>query len=206
MDNVYSFVDRWRVKGSVEEVYDLLSHGEDYPRWWPAIYLDAVVLERGQASGLGKEIWMRSQGGRLLYTLEWTSRTTGISNPYGFTIEATGDFVGTGRWTFEPDGEWTNVTFEWNIRAENALLRYGSLFVKPILAANHRYAMRVGEQSLQLELDRRHAATAEERNGVPAPPGPVTPQYVLPRLTAALAVAMVVLRVAWGRRAARATA
>src|SRR5215208_6410963 len=110
MDNVYSFVNRWRVKGTVDEVAEILGAGEDLPRWWPGIFLDAVVLERGEKNGLGKTIWFRTQGGRLLYTLEWTARTTGISHPYGFSLEATGDFEGTGRWTFRPDGEWTDIT------------------------------------------------------------------------------------------------
>ncbi len=206
MDNVYSFVDHWRIKGTVEEISEIFSRGEDFPQWWPGIYLDAVVLERGATNGLGKTIWFRSQGGRLLYVLEWTARTTGISHPYGFAIEATGDFVGTGRWTFRPDGEWTDVTYDWNIRAENPLLRYASPFVKPILAANHRYAMRIGEKSLQIEIDRRHAATADERALIPAPPGPITRQQVLPPLGAALALAALVGSIFWARRGHRSTA
>ena len=30
----------WRVKGSVEHVYDLLSRPQDFVRWWPEVYLD----------------------------------------------------------------------------------------------------------------------------------------------------------------------
>jgi len=38
--------------------------------------------------------------------------------------------------------------------------------------ANHRWAMARGEESLELELRRRRAGTAAERDSVPAPPGP----------------------------------
>jgi hypothetical protein len=44
------------------------------------------------------------------------------------------------------------------VRADKPLLRYGSWFVKPIFAANHRWAMARGEESLKRELERRHAA------------------------------------------------
>ncbi len=203
MDNVYSFVDRWRVNGTVDEVTEIISRGEDFPRWWPGIYLDAAVLEPGGPSGLGKTIWFRSQGGRLLYVLEWTARTIGVGHPYGFTIEATGDFVGTGRWTFRPDGGWTDVTFEWNIRAENPLLRFLSPLVKPVLADNHRFAMRVGEKSLRLELARRHATSPEERARIPAPPGPITARSVLPPIGAAVALGAAMGGIARARHAGR---
>jgi hypothetical protein len=61
--------------------------------------------------------------------------------------------------------------------------------MKPIFGANHRWAMAQGEASLKLELARRHAATAEERAQVPAPPGPtsVAPGALLVALAAMIA-------------------
>jgi len=52
------------------------------------------------------------------------------------------------------------------------MLRYGSFVFKPIFAANHRWAMAKGEESLRLELERRHTRTPEELARIPAPPGP----------------------------------
>jgi len=50
--------------------------------------------------------------------------------------------------------------------------------MKPIFSANHHWAMRQGETSMQLELDRRHAITPEAKARVPAPP-PATPNSPL---------------------------
>jgi hypothetical protein len=47
-----------------------------------------------------------------------------------------------------------NVTYDWRVKAEKPLLRYISFLLKPVFAANHRWAMRQGEQSLQRELAR----------------------------------------------------
>ena len=44
--------------------------------------------------------------------------------------------------------------------------------MKPLFANNHEWAMRMGEQSLLLELERRHAPSEVERSAVPLPPGP----------------------------------
>ncbi len=48
--------------------------------------------------------------------------------------------------------------------------------MKPIFAANHRWAMSRGERSLKLELARRHAGSdAALQVAIPAPPGPTFP-------------------------------
>jgi len=44
--------------------------------------------------------------------------------------------------------------------------------MKPIFSANHHWAMAKGEESLKLELARRHATSAEELARIPAPPQP----------------------------------
>ncbi len=192
--NDYRFIDRWQVRGTRDEVWAIMTDGAEFKRWWPGIYLDARELAPGDDDGLGKTIAFHAQGGRLLYTLHWQARTIRVTKPYGFTIEASGDFQGTGTWTFEQDGEWVKMTFEWVIRAANPLLRYLSFVIKPILANNHRWAMRVGERSLRLELARRHAHTVAEAMRIPSPPGPITARRVLPWVAvAAVGVTVIVL-------------
>ena len=72
---------------------------------------------------------------------------------------AEGDFVGTGVWTLVQHGEVVDVQYDWRIRADKPLLRYGTFVMRPIFSANHRWAMARGEESLKLELQRRHAKT-----------------------------------------------
>jgi hypothetical protein len=113
--------------------------------------------------------------GFLPYTLRWSFIVTESRGQDGFALEAHGDFEGNGVWTFEQDGPWVNVTYDWRIRADKPLLRRLSFVMKPLFEANHRWAMARGEESLRLELARRRARTPEERARVPAPPGPTWP-------------------------------
>ena len=83
-----------------------------------------------------------------------------------------GDFNGRGIWTLEQDGGFVNVTYDWKLRADKPLLSALSFLFKPIFSANHRWAMEKGEESLKLELARRHARTPEEAARIPAPPAP----------------------------------
>jgi hypothetical protein len=174
--NEYHFITHWRVKSTIKEVADILDNAADLVRWWPAVYLDVQVLQPGNEQGLGKVVSLYTKGW-LPYTLRWQFRVTQVRTD-GFTLEAWGDFDGRGIWTFEQDGPWVNVTYDWNILAEKPLLRYFSFIMKPIFSANHRWAMAKGEESLNLELARRHAITQEERALVPAPPQPTTTSSV----------------------------
>ena len=72
---------------------------------------------------------------------------------------ASGDFDGRGVWTFEQDGAFVDITYDWRLSAEKPLLRNLSFLLKPLFEANHRWAMAQGEESLKLELARRRATS-----------------------------------------------
>ena len=173
--NDYHFITHWRVEGTLEEVSEIIGDAAGLTRWWPSVYLDVQVLEPGDERGLGKVVSLYTKGW-LPYTLRWDFRVTDVRRD-GFALEAWGDLEGRGIWTFEQDGPWVNVTYDWKIRAEKPLLHYFSFLIKPIFSANHHWAMAKGEESLKLELARR-AATPEERALMPAPPQPTTTSLV----------------------------
>jgi hypothetical protein len=108
---------------------------------------------------------------------------TEVDLPNGFSLEAFGDFVGSGTWRFEPErgpedpaGPLTAVSYDWRIAAEKGVLRRLSFLLKPLFAANHRWAMAQGERSLGLELARRHAAHDPAiLAAIPGPPPPTFP-------------------------------
>jgi hypothetical protein len=64
------------------------------------------------------------------------------------------------------------VRYDWQVEARKPVLRALTWLLRPIFTANHNWAMRMGEQSLRLELARRRAVTAEQRSRIPPPPGP----------------------------------
>ena len=63
-----------------------------------------------------------------------------------------------------------------SVIAQKGILKTFSFAMKPIFSANHHWAMRRGEESLRLELARRHAAADPTiRAALPRPPGPTFP-------------------------------
>jgi hypothetical protein len=168
--NDYHFITHWRLPGTVEEVAAIIGDAEGLTRWWPSVYLAVKTLEPGGPDGLGKVVDLYTKGW-LPYTLRWQFRVTEVHSN-GFTLEAWGDFVGRGIWTFVQDGDDVLVVYDWKIQAEKPLLRRLSWLMKPVFGANHRWAMARGEESLRLELARRRAERAGEAWERRAPPGP----------------------------------
>ena len=132
--------------------------------------LNVKENEPGDENGLGKVVALYTKGW-LPYTIRWTFRVTEVNYPYGFALEAWGDLVGRGLWALRQEGEWVDIIYDWKINAEKPLFRIFSFILKPVFTANHLWAMRMGEESLKLELLRRRAKTSEERTRIPMPPG-----------------------------------
>ncbi len=137
----YAFFTHWRFRATAQEVYDVLADPIGLARWWPSVYLDVKELKPAAPDGSGRVIGLFTKG-FLPYTLKWNFTVTESTPPTGFKLVAHGDFEGTGVWTL------------------------GSFALRPFFAANHRWAMARGQESLELELRRRRG-----EKDVPAPPG-----------------------------------
>ncbi len=166
--NKYRFVTRWRVDAPREEVFAVLTDSKSLSRWWPSVYrrVDQVAPPRGE-DGVGKKLHLYTQDW-LPYRLSWDLHVVAYEPPSRLAFEASGDFRGSGVWTFAEDGDATLVEYAWDIRADKGLLKHLSPLLKPVFALNHRWAMRRGLESLELELERRRGGT------VAPPPGPVS--------------------------------
>jgi hypothetical protein len=170
----YEFLSRWRVEGTCGEVADILGDPLALHVWWPSVYLSVEETRPPDApSGIGRRARLHTKG-FLPYTLTWELEIVETRYPYGFTLVANGDFDGRGVWTFEQDGRFVNVTYDWRLNAEKPLLKNLSFLMRPIFESNHRWAMAQGDVSLRLELARRRALSDGARANIPAPPGPVT--------------------------------
>lgn len=156
------FISRWRFQAPAEDIFAILTEPLEYPRWWPSVYLATREVAPGRVRVLTR--------GWLPYKLRWEAQTEGTRPPERLAVRLSGDFTGKGVWSVVQDGEYADVTFDWQVTAEKPILRYLSFVLGPALEANHRWAMEQGRKSLELELARYRAATVEAMNLIPAPP------------------------------------
>ncbi len=106
----------WRIKGTVERVYDVLSRPREFPRWWPEVYLAVDELRPGDANGVGRVVALRTKG-KLPYELNWQAEMTAADKPHGMAVRASGDLEGHGEWRFRQDGDWVVATYDWTVLA-----------------------------------------------------------------------------------------
>jgi hypothetical protein len=157
----FTLATRWRVAATIEEVAAILSAPERLPLWWPEVYLSAEIVARGGADGLGRTVLFHTRGW-LPYSLRWQARLSGSDRPHGWTVEATGDLVGRGTWRLEQRGDIALVGYLWRVRVEKPGLKQLAPLLRPLYAANHRWAMARGFEGLTRELARRRAGTLSE--------------------------------------------
>ena len=180
--NDYHFVTVWQIPATPDEITEVLGDAPALARWWPSVYLTVTEVSPGDERGVGKVVDLYTKG-YLPYTLRWRFTVTESDPPTGFRLDATGDFVGHGIWTLvaergpdDPRGPLTTVTYDWTVLAEKGILKTLSVIMKPIFKSNHHWAMARGEESLKLELARRHAVgDPTVRAALPKPPGPTFP-------------------------------
>jgi hypothetical protein len=148
--NDYVFVTLWRVAGNVDRVYRVLVDIENYPRWWPEVYLQVELLTPLKKT-IGDRVRLLTRG-KLPYKIRWQSEIVQANPPHGFMIRATGDFDGRGIWSLKQQGSDVVLTFDWRLRVQKRLIRNLSWLFKPLFRWNHRWAMNRGEEGLSREM------------------------------------------------------
>ena len=184
--NDYHFVTTWRIAATPDEIAEVLGDAVALGRWWPSVYLRVRVLDDGDARGVGRvvDLWTK---GFLPYTLRWRFTVTESDPAARLPPRSVGGLRRP--WHLDPparsrrrcsrSARSTLVTYDWLVLAEKGVLKTLSPIMKPVFGANHRWAMAKGEQSLRLELARRHAAgDPTVLAAIPPAPGPTFPHNI----------------------------
>lgn len=158
--STFTLITRWRVAARLEEVAAILAEPERFPDWWSEVHVSVAVLDPGGPDGVGRRVALHTRG-RLAYTLRWQARVIESRRPHRWTVEATGDLVGRGTWTLQQQGDMAEITYDWRVAIAKPLLRPLTPLLRPLYAANHRWAMERGLEGLKRELARRRPATPD---------------------------------------------
>lgn len=149
----FHLVSHWRVEAGIDDVYDLISRPREFVRWWPEVYLRVDEIEPGGDDGVGRVFDLHTRG-YLPYTLDWRARILAVDKPNHVVIDARGDLEGRGEWHLQQDGDGTRVAYDWTVVATKPWMRLLAPVLRPVFAANHRWAMEKGRQGLERELQR----------------------------------------------------
>lgn len=154
----FHFITHWELSARVEEVYPIIKDSSKLCKWWPSVYLEVKTYKDGDATGIGKIVSLYTKG-YLPYTLRWSFEVMEIIKNKKIALRAFGDLNGNGVWTFGQKGETCKVDYDWNISFDKPYLSKLAWLLRPIFSFNHKWAMKKGLESLQLELRRKRGET-----------------------------------------------
>ena len=121
----------------------------EYPTWWPGVARVEVLT--GQPLPITRGTKMVYEVQSPLYTLQYQTELVAYKEHDYILAHATGDLVGTGRWTFSHEGVVTLAVFEWQVSLTPPFLRIVAFIpgVPSIMRFFHNRLMNHGEQGLQ---------------------------------------------------------
>lgn len=168
----YHLRTTWRVRGSIEDVASILADTGSLPRWFPACVLEVRVLDAGGADRLDERVELLVKGW-MPHTLRFNYRIAAVTWPTSFELVVSGHFTGRLLCRLSEESGWTRVGFDWRVTVERPLVRWLSWVIRPVLVSNHLWVVARGQESLQLEVERRRAGPHTDVQA--RPPGPTFP-------------------------------
>ncbi len=169
----YHVVTRWRLTARAEEIVAVFRDPVSVERWWPAAFLSVQRSDSAADDPGSRKLSILSKGW-FPYTLRFQAAVREIILDRQCRVQVHGDFEGDCHCKLRVDGSDVELIFDWRVTALKPVIRGLSRLLKPVFVANHRWVMRRGRESLEIELQRRRLAARGERFEA-TPPGPTFP-------------------------------
>jgi hypothetical protein len=155
----FSFRDRWRVDGRIEDVAETLLNTDAISSGWPQL-AGVKINGAGHDDGTGRKFAARASG-FLPYELAIDFRVVRVRFPEEFVVELKGDLCGHGGGRLSQDGKYVAIDFDLTVRIARPMLHLLSLVVRPALCAQHRWVMQQGELGLRKTMESRQRMGAD---------------------------------------------
>lgn len=140
MSDGYHFVTSIELEAPVHQVWDALADSGTWPNWWRWLRR-AEVLESGAENGLGRRVRNKIVS-PLLYRLTYDGLVTTVEEPRFVEFEASGDLVGTGRFTLQPTRSGGSMLdFDWVVDTPKPWMRAIAPIARPIFVRSHHRLM-----------------------------------------------------------------
>ena len=153
--NVFRFDECWEIPGaSVEEVYDVLSHGELLPLWWKGVYLKAEKLIGAGEPKVGDRLRVRARG-YLPYELNFILEPVTLEPERRVVVKSIGDFEELWSATLSSRDGGVRVDIIWQVTVLRPILRFLAPLLGPAFAWNHRWTTPRSEKGLREYLAER---------------------------------------------------
>jgi uncharacterized protein YndB with AHSA1/START domain len=140
MSDRYHFVTSIELAAPSHDVWDALADSETWPSWWRWLR-EAEVLESGAENGLGRRVRNHIVS-PLLYRLTYDGLVTTVEEERLVEFEASGDLIGTGRFTLQSTGSGGSMLdFDWVVETPKTWMRALAPVARPLFVRSHHRLM-----------------------------------------------------------------
>ncbi len=144
--STFDFCSRWKLAASRETVFEAIDDFKSWADWWPGLE-EIVETDPGGPDGIGQRASSRWRG-PIGYVFRFSVEAVERREPEYLKGLATGDLSGSGAWTLSEYQGWTDVTLDWNVRAERRWMEFLAPVARPIFVHGHDHVMKAGAEGL----------------------------------------------------------
>jgi Polyketide cyclase / dehydrase and lipid transport len=149
---IYHFVTHWSFEAPIDRVWAEIIDGTTWPEWLQDFRKVTPRQTNAQAE-IGAIVDIEYRGD-LPYTFRFSTEIIELNSPHLLTLKAFGDLIGQGKWQLEDQGNYTIVTYYWDVSASNPIfdLFMKLPFARRLSEQNHNKTMERAFQSLKTRL------------------------------------------------------
>lgn len=157
--NAFHFKETWNIlDASVDEVWDVLAHGELWPLWWKGVWIEAEKLTPGDKPVVGDRGRVKVRG-FLPYEFNFIVEAVDLEPGRLIVVKTAGDFHGKWSATLSPSSGGAHVDLDWEVTVDLPIPRFLGPMLPPVLVLNHLWTMPRGERGLRKYLTERCAGS-----------------------------------------------
>ena len=158
-DGAFSFdIDScWDIDVDISQLDFVINEPHLITTWWAAGFLKVEILAGDYYSpeGLKVRLWTK---GMMPHSFKFLARVFHDKQKNQVIVKTDGDFNGIGTISLNAvTKNKSQIHINWRTSVNNHYLYPLMILLKPIFIANHRWAMRRGEQGIKQELIYRNA-------------------------------------------------
>ena len=145
----YSFLTVWKLRASLEDVWNVILLSEEWPQWWKGV--KEVKVIRKNDHGRGSITFYEM--GTVFYSLKFMLKVVDTEPHRYIKGIAEGDLIGTGVWEFEEENGIVTVRYRWNVETTIGWMNRWAWLLRPFFETSHRIVMRWGGKGLAKKLN-----------------------------------------------------
>jgi len=141
----YRFVSSWMLETDLKTLWQLIDNFEQADCWQNCTF--CKIKEGDSGNGVG-DMYLSMFRANWIYRLSFITTVTRKYEPHLLELEASGELEGRGVWSFQEQGNNTEICFVWEVRTTKRWMNIGAPLFRRAFKRSHDRIMQGGVQDI----------------------------------------------------------